>query len=350
MGEWLNLSYRSRCVFLILFIKRISDILFELDVAKFRRLGVRESTDEMIDDGGEWWLSKFMKVIRQLLITWMLVAFLVFQGFGQDVKIQPPPPPKPLPLPKKIIPKSVSDKNSSKPKAEVRKIPTRSGRIITIPGRKPIAQRKSLDWSDFTYNSPEEEAFWDKLPEGSFSSKILNGYVKSKSYFGRTIYQFVNGYAVRSKTWRKDGQKKLEQNYKKGLRDGLSTSWYENGQKKKEGNFKDDGKLDGLQTEWHENGQKKEELNYKDGKLSLAKVWLPVGKECPESKVIDGNGTLITYSLEGKEISRRNIKAGTILIPPRQILPIPKRSASSDANSSKSAPSLPPWLVPAFPK
>ena len=312
-----------------------------------------------------------MKVIRLLLIAWMFVAFLMLQGFGQDVKIQPPPPPKPLPLPKKIIPKSVSDKNSSKPKAEVRKIPTRSGRTITIPGRKPKAQRKSLDWSDFTYNSPEEKAFWDKLPEGSFSSKILNGYVKSKSYFGRTIYQFVNGYAVRSKTWSKDGQKESERNYKKGLWDGLSTwwyengqkkreqnykygmfdglrnEWYENGQKKKEGNFKDDGKLDGLQTEWYKNGQKKEELNYKDGKLSFAKVWLPDGKECPESKVIDGNGTLITYSLEGKEISRRNIKAGTILIPPRQTLRIPKRSTSSDANSSKSAPFLPPWLVPA---
>ena len=187
------------------------------------------------------------------------------------------------------------------------------------------------------------------MPEGSFSSKILNGYVKSKSYFGRTIYQFVNGYAVRSKTWSKDGQKKSERNYKKGLWHGLSTWWYENGQKKREQNYKY-GMFDGPPNEWYENGQKKEELNYKDGKLSFAKVWLPDGKECPESKVIDGNGTLITYSLEGKEISRRNIKAGTILIPPRQPLPIPKRSASSDGNSSKSAPSLPPWLVPAFPK
>lgn len=288
----------------------------------------------------------------------------------------------------------------------------------------------NFSWDDFTYNSPEEKAFWDELPDWSGkilvhsgnlnplillplpdgyrrnvqgeiiesnSSEGFNGYVKQHHGY-RTIYQFVDGYAVRSKSWWKDGrkwkeldykegkpdgletwwfdngQKKSETNYKDGKRDGLFTEWYENGRKRRERTYKDgmldgrrtwwyengqiseegyykDWSREGLWTRWYENGQKRDEENYKDGLLSYAKVWLPDGKECPESKVIDGNGTLITYSLEGKEISRRNIKAGTILIPPRNPRPIPKRPASSEANSSKpTPPSLPPWLVPAAPK
>ena len=134
--------------------------------------------------------------------------------------------------------------------------------------------------------------------------------------------------------WYENGQKDYEENWKYGEKDGLWTWWYENGQKKRERNYKD-GKLDGLETwwsvdrqkssernykdgtlvdnlktEWYKNGQKKEEGNYKDGKISQAKVWLPDGIECPESKVIDGNGTLVTYSLDGKDIGRRKFKLG----------------------------------------
>ena len=411
----------------------------------------------------------------------MPVAFLVLHGFGKDVK-PPPPPPKPQPLQTKIIPKSVSDENSSKPKATITpKLPN-----WLLP--------KEIDWSDFTYNSPEEKAFWDELPDWSGkilvgewnsnpfirgpdgfrrnaqgeiiksnSSEGFNGYVKRGNNGYRTIYQFVDGYAVRSKSWWKDGRKWKELDYKEGKQDGLETVWggngqkiakgnyknvqkhgletwwYDNGQKKSERNYKDgklhglsikwfnkydpgdrreeyykDGKLhglsiawykgqksrqnfkysqrnykdgkkdgpetswfengqkqnernyknnnkdwletwwydngqkrlegkwknrknDGLHTEWYKDGQQKQELHYKDGKLSYAKVWLPDGKECLESKVIDGNGTLVTYSLDGKEISRRNIKAGTIVIPRKYrpiFLPIPKRPSLSESNST----------------
>ena len=418
-----------------------------------------------------------MKDIRQLLIAWMLVAFLVLHGFGKDVK-PPPPPPKPQPLQTKIIPKYVSDENSSGNDDKLKLTTIKQRRTIKIPPRKPVPV---LDWSDFIYNSPEEKAFWDELPEWgtdwtdslssyksnaqgqtieSNSSEGFNGYVKDKWGSIRTIYQFVDGYAVRKKSWYsngqksgefkykdgkldglstwwhengqkssegnykygerdglstswyENGQKKLEHNYKEGKEDGLSTGWYENGQKKYENSWKDGkedglltgwyengqkssegnykyGERDGLQTNWYENGQKKSETNYKDGKkaglstewyengqisdeenykeglLSYAKVWLPDGKECPESKVIDGNGTLVTYSLDGKEISRKNIRAGrtvfplgksrTITIPPRNPQPIPKRPlVLSEANSttrprymptrSKTSPKLPDWL------
>ena len=63
----------------------------------------------------------------------------------------------------------------------------------------------------------------------------------------------------------KNGQKKIEGNYKDGKQDGKWTFWYENGQMKSEGNYKDD-KKEGKWTWWDEKGQIKIELNYKDGR------------------------------------------------------------------------------------
>ena len=239
---------------------------------------------------------------------------------NQDFPLTAPPPP----------PSLVSDKNSSK---------LETGKQISVnlirKSRLPIPPPRLtnlLDWSDFTYNSPEEKAFWDKLPDwsnrrlsltnfrfkrnargetiDSNSSEGFNGYVKQKGIWNRrTTYHFVDGYAVRGKTWFKSGQKERETNYKNGVLHGPSTHWYANGQKREQGNHKDDQRS-GLWTEWYENGQKKSEKNYKRFRLSYAKVWLPDGEECPDSKVIDGNGTLINYSLDGKETYRKNFKAG----------------------------------------
>ena len=66
--------------------------------------------------------------------------------------------------------------------------------------------------------------------------------------------------------WYENGQKKVEQTYKNGERDGLVTVWYENGQKREKGTSKND-KLDGLYTRWYENGQKEIEETHKDGKV-----------------------------------------------------------------------------------
>ena len=415
----------------------------------------------MIDDDGEWWLNTFMKVIRQLLIVWMLVVFFMLQGFGKD--------------------------------------------------------DNDFSWDEFTYNSPEEKAFWDNVPvwsdvdvafffndiqdpfwvfdsDGSLadenSTDLYNGYAKSMqmgsfleedrygnsiynqrrrnigyfkegmlskiAYFnesGKKLYEYIllgdglleekewyyngqiaykltikesdrdyinakswlpngdkcketnlrngtgrfcsyyeNGQRLFEKNykeeiivsrtdwyengqnrsessykdgkldglstnWYSNGKKEQERNYKDGKLDGLSTKFYENGQKKLEGNYKDGkkdglwtwwyengqkkeedfykngkqdglsifwyengqkkyernskgGELDGLSTHWYENGQKREERTYKDGKIIHAKVWLPDGKEWPESKVIDGNGNIVIYSFEGKEKSRKKFKAG----------------------------------------
>ena len=164
-------------------------------------------------------------------------------------------------------------------------------------------------WSDFIYDSPEEKAFWDKLPDWSSkglsftnfrfkrnargetiesnSSEGYNGYVKCTHWLvpHRTLYQFVDGYVVKEKLWNNKGHKRWENTYK-------------------------EGKLDGLHTEWYLNGQKRYELNYKDDKLCTAKVWLPDGKDCLKAKIIDGNGVVVYYYENGQKQREHNYKNG----------------------------------------
>lgn len=52
----------------------------------------------------------------------------------------------------------------------------------------------------------------------------------------------------------KNGQKKLEAHFKKGLQDGVTVEWYKNGKKKKEVEYKGN-KLNGLSISWYENGE-----------------------------------------------------------------------------------------------
>ena len=64
----------------------------------------------------------------------------------------------------------------------------------------------------------------------------------------------------------KDGQKKMEANYKDGKQDGLSTHWYDNGQKEAEITYKD-GKQDGLWIIYNQEGTETGRETYKNGEL-----------------------------------------------------------------------------------
>ena len=69
-----------------------------------------------------------------------------------------------------------------------------------------------------------------------------------------------------------DEKKKIEESFKNGKRDGLSTSWYENGQKVSQGTFIA-GKLNGVSTGWYKNGKKWLEITYDNGQGILRKEW-----------------------------------------------------------------------------
>jgi antitoxin component YwqK of YwqJK toxin-antitoxin module len=89
--------------------------------------------------------------------------------------------------------------------------------------------------------------------------------------------------------WRKINKTKcIEENYKNGKKNGLTTEWNENGQKEYEQKYKD-GKLNGLQIYWHTNGQKGKEENYKDGKKNgLVTAWRDNGEILYTVNHIDG--------------------------------------------------------------
>ena len=148
----------------------------------------------------------------------------------------PPPPPNPFPV-----------KGNQNTGGSERGIP---------PARPAVPVSPPLQWTDFTYSSPREKEFWDKVPDWtSISStgqgnpliperrrdaigKALNidaltgytGYAKKLSAPGqRTIYQLQNGWVTRTMTWGKDGLKIAEGSYKGGRKDGIWVTYDEAG-------------------------------------------------------------------------------------------------------------------------
>ena len=148
----------------------------------------------------------------------------------------PPPPPKPFPVNGNL------DGGGS-------------GRGIP-PARPFVPVTPPLQWTDFTYSSPREKEFWDKIPDwSSFSptgqgnslipesrrdanGKVLGidaltgytGYAKKLSAPGqRAIYQLQNGWVTRSMSWNKRGQKLAEGAFKGGKMDGVWVTYNEAG-------------------------------------------------------------------------------------------------------------------------
>ena len=124
------------------------------------------------------------------------------------------------------------------------------------------------------------------------------------------------------KTWHRNGQLKIECNYRNGKIDGLYKQWYENGKLHTDCNYVN-GKLDGLYFSWHKSsqfyvqyssymnmqndglcgerridGQLSSENNYIDGvKHGLCKKWSKDGNIISECK----------YKYGVKEIIRRTL-------------------------------------------
>lgn len=149
------------------------------------------------------------------------------------------------------------------------------GNFVLTGKEKVLPKAPTPKWSDFKYNSEEEKEFWDKLPDWTTnrafntprtrkngggetidknSSEGFDGYVKYNSESYRTIYQFVDGYTSRWKSWFKSGKQMGEGKFLKENRDGTWNECYENGQKKSERNYKD-GKVSGNAQFWTEDGK-----------------------------------------------------------------------------------------------
>ena len=112
-----------------------------------------------------------------------------------------------------------------------------------------------------------------------------NGDIKSITYHKKTRNK-IEKVKYEEYHWN-GGQKKKEETYKDGIKDGLYTEWFDNGQKYWEVTYKD-GKLDGLLTSWYANGQKKWEATFRGGEFISSKCWDWNGNEmdCPSEDVI----------------------------------------------------------------
>ena len=76
-----------------------------------------------------------------------------------------------------------------------------------------------------------------------------------------------------------------------------------------EENYKD-GKEDGLSTRWYENGQKNYEFTYKDGKYISATSWKSNGEQCPDTNLVNGNGIVCFYHENGQKRIENTFKDG----------------------------------------
>ena len=66
----------------------------------------------------------------------------------------------------------------------------------------------------------------------------------------------------------------------------------------------------GVADKRYENGQKLSEAQYKNDKLVSASVWKPDGEPCPETKVVDGSGTVVSWYENGQKKVEIHYKDG----------------------------------------
>ncbi len=84
-------------------------------------------------------------------------------------------------------------------------------------------------------------------------------------------------------------------------------AWKPDGKKCPETNVLDGN---GTVVSYYLVGQKQSESNYKDGQLVSIGVWKPDGEKCPESNLKDGEGVKVFYKEDGAEKSRSSYKKG----------------------------------------
>ena len=289
----------------------------------FRRWGVWESTDEILDDGKKRLLDRRMKAVLLALF----VALLMVGCEEADLS----------------DPDVVEDNTADT--VEWSKLQDRGG-VIYLPNTdKPfsgfakrvyeneqveiLAQFKDGYVARLKQWQKNGTPRWDvgyregKVAKSDVPLEDLTFLTNIWFYYGLSTIWYKNGQKATEGTFNKDGeldgiltwwyengQKNSEANYKDGRPDGLSNVWYEDGQKESELNWKD-GWKEGLSTYWYKNGQKESELNWKDGwSLISAEVWKPNGEKCPITNLQGGNGVRVWYDDEGNKRKRYIYKDG----------------------------------------
>ena len=73
-----------------------------------------------------------------------------------------------------------------------------------------------------------------------------------------------------------------------------------------------DGKMEGLSVGWNKKGWKEEESTRKDGKILSCVTFKPNGEKCPETNIMNGNGSLVLYNDNGTVAARGTCTDGEV--------------------------------------
>ena len=176
-----------------------------------------ESTDEILDDGWEWWFKEIMKASLFALFVALLMV-----GCGGEAK-------KPA--------EDMTESNQSSAK----KPPAKSLQVAKI----------DLDDRETRDKIIAEAIERDKLQKQGTKGEELYAPNDQAAYTGWVKLMYPNGQIM------------ILGQIKDGKQDGLVTKWYENGQKRQEENYKDYKLMSAVG--WKPNGDKCPVTNVKDG-------------------------------------------------------------------------------------
>ncbi|MBT6958241.1 MAG: toxin-antitoxin system YwqK family antitoxin [Opitutae bacterium] len=133
--------------------------------------------------------------------------------------------------------------------------------LVTIPTLFILAACSSGELKDTNLDKDVVDSFDWSGSSGQFAEKFVmrNGKLHTLSDYSGTIIILDD-----------EARNVSRENYRDGVRTGVSTRWWENGQKKMEATYVD-GKPSGPTFEWFLSGKKKLEKEYSNG--------IPHGKE-----------------------------------------------------------------------
>ena len=147
-----------------------------------------------------------------------------------------------------------------------------------------------------------QQNFKDGVREGPWSMWYSQGSLKEDRRYAHGL-----PFGVWSK-WHLSGQMLEKTLYADGVRNGVFSEWHENGRVAKKGKYAS-GKLNGKWLTWYANGNKQTERFYENDNLISANSWTPDGVQL-EDEVLEGNGTLLFYDLNGTERYKQDYRYG----------------------------------------
>ena len=100
-------------------------------------------------------------------------------------------------------------------------------------------------------------------------------------------------------SWDGNGTKRTEAEWKEDRMEGTFRVWHGNGRNKVTGQTTD-GEVDGKWLEYYSTGKVACRSLNQTGHLVEIEVWRPDGSLCPDSRVVNGNGSFLRYFENGK--------------------------------------------------